>query len=61
MIKFIHDTMKRLKHYGKMWRCIMDRNEIRDYILDVAEVKQTLLDTTSYCNRIQDAVRHITT
>lgn len=37
----------------------MDRNEIRDYILDVAEVKQTLLDTTSYCNRIQDAVRHI--
>ena len=37
----------------------MDRNEIRDYILDVAEVKQTLLDTTSYCNRIQDAVRYI--
>lgn len=37
----------------------MDRNEIRDYILDVAEVKQTLLAPTSYCNRIQDAVRHI--
>ena len=37
----------------------MDRNEIRDYILDVAEVKHTLLDITSYCNRIQDAVRHI--